>query len=82
MARTLKPNEFTVFCGQKKWSGEEIVKFFNFDPAKCKIEVKEFGLHITQDGCDSLILGHGLEITEIKEVNPLDRFRFSDEIHP
>lgn len=68
MARTLRPNEFTSFDGHKKWLGEEILKFFNFDPTKCKIEVKEFGLHITQDGCDSLILSYGLEITEAKET--------------
>ncbi|MFA6269938.1 MAG: hypothetical protein WC657_01895 [Candidatus Paceibacterota bacterium] len=84
MARVLRPDEFTVFDGYRKWSGEEILEFFHFDLVKCRVEVNEFDLLITQEGCSSLVLTYGVEINEIKdkkETNPLDRYQLSDEKH-
>lgn len=55
MPRTLRPDQFKVFDGKKTWFGEDILKFFKFNPAKCQIEVRNNILTITQEG--------GLDIT-------------------
>lgn len=68
MERILQPHQFRVNDGQKIWAGQEIIEFFKFDPQKCKIELKDMGVHITQEGCSSLILAHGLEILQSSEA--------------
>jgi len=60
--RTLKPHQFKVFDGQKTWTGEEILEHLKFDPQKCKIELGDFGVHISQEGCASITLVHGIRI--------------------
>lgn len=64
MARILQPHQFRMNDGHKIWTGQEIIEFFKFDPQKCKIELKDVGVHITQEGHSGLMLIHGLEIEQ------------------
>jgi hypothetical protein len=52
----LKPSEFVVFNGSKRLAGIEVLKFFHFDPDKCKIEELDGKLRITQTGHDELVI--------------------------
>lgn len=62
MSQNLKPDQITVSDGHRIWTGEEILRLFEFDPQVCTISLEEFGVVITESGKPKLILAYAVEI--------------------